>query len=180
MQRKSRTELAEIAARQHGVVSRGQLVELGLGPSAIEYRIREGALHRVFRGVYAVGHPALPPLGRTHAAVLACGPGALLSHRSGAELWGLLRTSRYLIDVTVPRRTRGQRGINVHFALDSEPAELDGIPVASVARTLFDLAATEPRRQLERAWDAAERKELLDLDLLTRFWDGPAATPSRS
>jgi predicted transcriptional regulator of viral defense system len=168
MQRKRRTE-AELAARQYGVVARWQLSALGLGPGAIEYRVRQGSLHPIFRGVYAVGHTALPRLGRTHAAVLACGPDAVLSHRSAAELWGLLRSSRYIIDVTVPRRIKGQSGLKVHFATAIERDEHERIPVTSVAQTLYDIARTEPKRQLERAWDNAERHELLDLAALTRF-----------
>jgi hypothetical protein len=125
----------------------------------------------VFRGVYAVGHSALPPWGRTHAAVLACGPYALLSHGSAAHLWNLLRASRYVIDVTVPRRLGGQDGIKVHYAANLERAEVDGIPVTTVARTLLDLAATVSPRWLERAWDQAERRELLNLTELDEVLD---------
>src|SRR4051812_18311066 len=172
MRDKCRTE-ADLAARQHGVVARRQLLELGLSAAALGRRVECGRLHPIFRGVYAVGHTAMPRLGRTHAAVLACGPDALLSHRSAAELWGLLRSSRYIIDVTVPRRIRGQRGIKVHYSSGAEPDERDWIPVTSVAQTLFDLATTEPKRQLERAWDNAERLEFLDLDTLARFLGRP-------
>src|SRR3954469_4771084 len=168
MRDKSR-KVAELAGQQHGVVSRRQLLALGLSAPAIGRLLASGRLHPVFRGAYAVGHTALPRLGRTHAAVLACGPDAVLSHRSAAELWGLLRSSRYIIHVTVPRRTKGQRGLKVHFATAIERDERDRIPVTSVAQTLYDIARTEPKRQLERAWDNAERHELLDLAPLTRF-----------
>src|SRR4051812_50135637 len=110
MQRKRRTRISDLAARQHGVVSRRQLAALGMAAGAVEYGLRNGSLHPVFRGVYAVGHPVLPRLGRSMAAVLACGPDAVLSHRSAAEVWGLLRTSRYVIDVSVPRRGPGEDG----------------------------------------------------------------------
>jgi hypothetical protein len=168
MRVQSRT-VAELAARQHGVVSRWQLLDLGFSTSAIGRWIEADRLHPVFRGVYAVGHTALPRLGRTHAAVLACRDGAVLSHRSAAELWGLLRSSRYVIDVTVPRRIKGQRGIKVHFAAAIERDVRERIPVTSVAQTLYDVAVTEPKRQLERAWDQAERLALLDVVALTRF-----------
>ena len=163
MRGQSRTHvIAELAARQHGVVSRWQLLEIGLSADAIDRRIHDGWLHPVFRGAYAVGHPALPPWGRAHGAVLTCGPDALLSHRSAGELWGLLRTSRYVIDVTLPRRIRGQRGIAVHFG-SPDRAVRDGIPVTTVPQTLLDIASLGSRRQTERAWDQAERLELFDL-----------------
>ena len=78
--------LAQLAARQWGVLSRAQLLAIGLGADAIEWRARSGRLHRVHHGVYAVGHTALRREGRFLAAVLACGPGAVLSHRSAAAL----------------------------------------------------------------------------------------------
>src|SRR5919198_5554708 len=78
-----------LAGRQHGVVARTQLRGLGLSASAIDRRVQAGRLHVVHRGVYAVGHPVLGPDGRRMAAVLACGPGAALSHASAAALWGL-------------------------------------------------------------------------------------------
>src|SRR4051812_18421112 len=152
-----RTRLvAELAARQHGTVSRKQLRELGFSDDAIDRRVRADQLHRVFRGVYAVGHPVLPSWGRAHGAVLAYEPGALLSHRTAAELWGLTRTSRWQIDVTTTRKVRGQRGIAVHYTRSLHPDDVDavdGIPVTSLARTLLDYAAVETKRWLHRAWD---------------------------
>src|SRR5215212_2302837 len=82
--------LAALAARQYGVVSGAQLQALGVDRNAIAYRVRIGRLHRVHRGVFAVGHGALTRNGRLLAAVLACGDGAVLSHRSAARLWDLL------------------------------------------------------------------------------------------
>ena len=80
-----------LAKRQHGVVTRGQLLALGLGASAIEHRLSNGRLHPLMRGVYAVGRPDVGRLGWWMAAVLACGPKALLSHHSAAALWGIRR-----------------------------------------------------------------------------------------
>ena len=101
------------------------------------------------------------------AAVLACGPGAVLSHRSAAALHGLRRTDRAGIDVTVPGRRRvGIDGIDVHNSLtltDDDTTVVDNIPSTSVARTVFDLANVVPRRQVERALDQAEVEQLLDL-----------------
>jgi very-short-patch-repair endonuclease len=101
------------------------------------------------------------------AAVLACGPGALLSHRSGASLWGLIQSDRSAIDVTVIgcRRQRRPR-ITLHRARKLHPddrAEVDWIPVTSLARTLLDLAALLPFRRFERAIEEAERLRLFDL-----------------
>jgi predicted transcriptional regulator of viral defense system len=83
--------IASLAAEQFGVVARAQLRELGLTESAIARRVDAGRLHRVRRGVYAVGHPVLGQHARWLAAVLSCGPGAVLSHASAGALWGLRR-----------------------------------------------------------------------------------------
>src|SRR5690242_15257501 len=90
--------LARIAARQYGVVSRAQLYKIGFGDRAVARRVASGRLHRLHRGVYAVGHTVVPPRGRWLAAVLACGDGAVLSHRSAAALWGIRPTDTPKID----------------------------------------------------------------------------------
>src|SRR5687768_3919757 len=82
--------VARMAARQHGVVTTRQMLDIGFTPATIRHRARTGRLHRMHQGVYAVGHIALPSLARESAAVLACGPDAVLSHRSAAAIWGLL------------------------------------------------------------------------------------------
>jgi very-short-patch-repair endonuclease len=100
------------------------------------------------------------------AAVLACGPDALLSHRSAAALWNLAPTSSPLVDVTAPRGRGTHRGIALHRPRKVHPddrAEHDGIPATSVARTLFDLAEVVDRRRLERAFERAERLGALDM-----------------
>lgn len=101
------------------------------------------------------------------AAVLACGPDAILSHRSAAALWGLLADRRAVIDVTIPGRTkRGSRGIVVHNVRRLHPSDRrrrEHIPVTSPARTLLDLAEATTPRQLARAIDEAERLGLFDL-----------------
>ena len=86
--------LAGLAERQWGVVSLAQLRALGIEYGAVKHRVRVGRLHRVHHGVYSVGHRALRVEGRRLAAVLACGPGAVLSHRSAASQWGLLATDQ--------------------------------------------------------------------------------------
>jgi very-short-patch-repair endonuclease len=159
--------VAHLAGRQHGVVTRAQLAAVGISSSAVGRWAAEGRLHRLHRGVYAVGHPILTVDGRRMAAVLAAGPGAVLSHASAAALWEIRRTSATGIDVTV--RSAGGRarrpGLRIHRAPTlraDEITEHHGIPVTTTSRTLLDLAATLPRRALERALDEAEVQGLYD------------------
>ncbi|HEY0631800.1 MAG TPA: hypothetical protein VGC98_07075, partial [Thermoleophilaceae bacterium] len=150
-----------------------QLFALGMGGGAVKYQVASGRLHRLYRGVYAVGHTALSLHGRLLAAVFSAGPLAVLSHRSAAMLRGLLHDSRSIIDVTTPDRGRTSKGgVRVHRVRSLHPADVtvvDSIPVASVARTLFDIARTESPRQLRYALDQAERLQLLDVRALQRF-----------
>lgn len=154
--------IADLAARQHGVVTSAQATAAGLSRDAVQRRLRSGWLHRVYRGVYAVGHPNLSASGRFLAAVLACGPGAVLSHASAAAMWGLRLASGALIDITVPVPRRTQAGIRLHVrpVADDERATVDGIPVTTVARTLFDLAPDAGVRGLERLAARAEADRL--------------------
>jgi very-short-patch-repair endonuclease len=145
--------VARIAARQHGVLSVTQLHTAGVDQSAIKRRLNAGRLHRVHRRVYAVGHSRLSNEGRWMAAVLACGEGAVLSHRSAGELWGILRPrGRRLsaasesgsVDVTVLGTSgrKKQRGISIHRSSTLTAPQCtrrDGIPVTRPARTLSDL-----------------------------------------
>jgi hypothetical protein len=160
--------LARLAARQHGVVSAGQLYELGFDRYAVRRRVEAGRLHRLHRGVYAVGHTIVPPRGRWLAAVLACGPGAVLSHRSAAALWGIRPTAAARIDVTVSHTSgvRSTAAIVVHRSRRPiESLTRDGIPVTTAGQTLADLATALPRRQLEKACEAAEALQLhIDVD----------------
>jgi Protein of unknown function (DUF559)/Transcriptional regulator, AbiEi antitoxin len=157
--------VAAIAAQQHGIVVRRQLVAAGLGSRAIAIRARKGQLHRVHRGVYAVGHRALSLHGRFMAAVLACGEGAVLSHGSAAVLWGLLRPLDGPVHVSIPsRRGAGSRGgIQVHrcpsLARAQHPPLLTRrhrIPVTTVPRTIHDLRGSLPPRLVRRAIRQAE------------------------
>jgi very-short-patch-repair endonuclease len=158
--------LAELAARQHGVVTAGQLRALGLGARGVSHRVARGRLHRVHRGVYAVGHPLLTPDGRRMAAVLACGEGAVLSHRSAAAAWGVRPTDRADHEVSTMRRGPGSRpGIDVHRVRVLAPADtavVRGVPITSVARTLVDLAGVLAPHALDRAVHQAEVLRLLD------------------
>jgi len=153
-------ECARIAARQHGVIAYDQLLKAGLTQPAIQRRLRAGRLHRVYRGVYAVGHPGLSNEGRWMAAVLACGEGAVLSHRSAAEHWKLLEGFSSPIHVTVQAgggRTK-RKGLVIHRSSSLASSALtvrDRIAVTTPARTIADLRrATDPlvvRRAIRQA-----------------------------
>ncbi|HEY5052421.1 MAG TPA: DUF559 domain-containing protein [Solirubrobacterales bacterium] len=162
--------LATLAARQHGVVSRSQLLSLGFKSGAIKREIESRRLCHIHRGVYASGHQPLNQRARWLAAVLACGEGAALSHRSAAALWGLARSSGPKIDVTSPHGRAGRRRITFHECrLDPEDLTTVGsIPVTSVARTLFDFAEVVDFTRLERACEEADRLNLLPMRALER------------
>ncbi|HEV7483776.1 MAG TPA: type IV toxin-antitoxin system AbiEi family antitoxin domain-containing protein [Solirubrobacterales bacterium] len=167
--------IGELAERQHGLVARRQLLERGFTRGAIEARVDRGQLYVVHQGVYAVGHRLLAVHGRWMAAVLACGPDAVLSRRSAGQLWGIVPMASRWPEVTRPSACRGLDGISIHRGLlpPDERGELVGIPVTSVARTQFDLAGMLPKRGLERAMHEAEVKGLTDRlslwDLLERY-----------
>jgi Transcriptional regulator, AbiEi antitoxin/Protein of unknown function (DUF559) len=164
-------KIADLAERQYGVLSAGQLRQLGVGEGAIRWRVREGRLHRIHRGVYAVAHAALAPESRFFAAVLAAGGGpcerrsvlgrwrAALSHRSAASHWGLLRLVGGPIEVLVPGLSgRSKRpGIRLHQSRSLAQTDVTlhgGIPVTTPARTISDLreaaAARRPGALSER------------------------------
>lgn len=158
--------MAVAAERQHGVVAYWQLVAHGFTASAIRRLVESGLLHPLHRGVYAVGHRALPANGWFMAATLAGGPDALLSHRSAAHLRDLMHDSRSVIDVLAPTNRRSRPGIVFHQSRLIHPddrTEVDGIPVTSVARTLLDIAEVVPRRKLVYALEQAERLRVFDL-----------------
>jgi hypothetical protein len=164
--------IARLASKQHGVVARRQLVALGVGRTAIQRRVAAERLHVVHRGVYAVGHVRLPPLGRWMAAVLACGGAAVLSHLCAAALWDLLRYGGARAHVTVPRGRGGPAAIAVHETrrlAAADRAVRDGIPVTSVPRTLLDLAESVPPARLEQAVEQADRLRLLDVRALAEL-----------
>ena len=174
----------ELARRQHGVVSRRQLLELGVGPDAIDFRLQRGRLQPLHRAVYAAGHDALTREGRWMAAVLASGGGAVLSHRSAAALSGIATLAG--IDVTVPKQRRPAAGIELHVTPlpPDEITQGHGIPVTTISRTLFDLATVLRPRQLERAMNEAASRRLLDslslADLLSRYPRRPGTPAVRA
>jgi very-short-patch-repair endonuclease len=160
------TLIAGFAERQHGNVTLLQLQLLGLGRSGVSRRAKNGRLYRVHRCVYAVGRPDLTQRGHWMAAVLACGPKAVLSHRSAAALHGIRRDNRAKTDVTLPTRSaRSRPTIDVHTSVTLEAADItsvDRIPCTTVARTLIDLGDIVDRRAIERAVDQAEVLRVFD------------------
>jgi hypothetical protein len=160
--------LGRLATAQHGVVSKRQLVRLGFGEDGVKLRIEQGRLAPVHRNVYAVGHSRLTRRGRWWAAVLAYGPDALLSHRTAAVLWGLQRPRRGAIHVTAGCGRQGlerREGIWIHRCrfTAKDLTTRDGLPVTTVARTLFDLAEVVPFGFLKGAAEEADRLKLLRL-----------------
>jgi very-short-patch-repair endonuclease len=150
---------------QHGAVARAQLLGLGLSARAIEHRMARGRLHLVARGVYAVGRPELDQQGRWMAAVLSCGPGAMLSHGSAAALWGVADEHRGIeitVRTTSPRRRPGLRVYRRPTLADRDVASCADIPVTGIVRTLVDLAAARTSGAVERAVNEADRLDLID------------------
>ena len=147
------------------MLTRRQLQALGLSDRAIDGRLRRAQLHEVFRGVFVLGTRRISRRGRWIAAVLAGGEGALLSHRSAARLWRVIPLASKSVDVTCPPgRVVRRKGIVAHESVVAadERMVIDGIPVTSIFRTIFDLAAVLHLRELERAFHEAEVRGLTD------------------
>jgi very-short-patch-repair endonuclease len=163
-----------LAARQHGVVTRAQLIDLGMSPEAIKHRVQRRRLHPVHRGVYAVGRPQLTRHGVLTAAVLSCGPGAALSHDAAGEVLGIRKRRTGPIEVTIPGAERRRAGISVHRRPlpDADVTHCHGIPVTSVVRTLLDLAQRLSRNELEAAVNEADKLDLIDPERLRAALDG--------
>ncbi len=153
------TAIAALAAAQHGIVTRSQLRSLALGDDQIDYRLRVGRLHRLHCGVYAAGHRVLTEDGRRLAAVLSCGPGAALSHRSAAALWKLIVADPRCHDVSVPGRAgRTRADVRLHRPRSLTHADLTthrGVPTTTPERTLADLRQVAGPRAVERATQEA-------------------------
>jgi predicted transcriptional regulator of viral defense system len=145
--------IAAIAVKQNGNITRRQLLKLGLSAKAIDERIRRGRLYRVFPGVYHVGKPAVTPLERAAAAVLAGGDAAL-SHGSGMSVWGFWSRWDTPFEVTLLSGHRNPKGIRVHRIRTINRYDTTvhlGIRVTKPARTLFDIAPRLADKTLARA-----------------------------
>lgn len=168
-------EVGELARRQHGVVGRRQLLAMGIGEDAIDRRLALGRLYRIQDGVYAVGSRLIPKEGWWMAAVLASGSTAVLSHHSAAALWGLRSYTERAVEVTSPSKSTSSKLVRRHHkALPADEVTVkEGIPVTTVPRTIFDLAATEPFDVVKSLLREAEFRELHDRlslwDLIERY-----------
>ena len=175
------TPIHRLAADQHGIVTRAQLLTAGVGPKLVDHWIKTGRLIRLHQGIYALGHVPPSPHARTMAAVLACGPGAVLSHRSAAKLYGLIRYHGP-IEVTAPTK-RTRPGLIVHRTglTERDISRHWGVPTTSPARTLTDLAHTLTPAALTRAVNDARVAHLLSLDdLPAKLKRGQTPRPTRS
>ncbi len=161
--------IIDLASQQHGVVSRAQLLEAGVTPDMVDRRLKMGLLRQLHRGVYQVG-PVVSPRARAMAAVLACRE-AVVSHWTAAAMWQLLLGPKDdRVHVSTPRVDRTRKpGIRVHGVrplLPDEVTRLDGVPVTTAARTLFDITSSAERRQLERALTEALARRLTTREAL--------------
>jgi very-short-patch-repair endonuclease len=158
-------EIARIARRQDNVITLAQLLDAGLGQRGVRHRVKAGAMQRLHRGVFLLG--AAPPsrMARARAAVMACGEGAVVSHRSAAEMFGLLPETDREVDVTVVGRNPGfHAGVRLHRPRSlarHHVTNVRGVPVTSVARTICDMAATEPPNEVESAFQEAQYRRIL-------------------
>ncbi len=173
--------MATAAARQHGVVSRQQLLALGIPTTTIGRWIRAGHLHRIYPGIYAVGHTRITREGRWMAAVLACGPGAALSHEPAGQLLYIVdRNETFPLHVAVPRgRSPKPPGVIVHRTSGLDPVDVTtrlNIPVTSHTRTAWDLAAGRSPKLARRAYERAEGTDNLDRRRMNALL---SASPSR-
>jgi len=176
--------ILEIAARQHGVVSRRQLREAGLSRGAIEHRLLKGTLRPLHRGVYRTG-PTTPKYQAEAAALLACGDEAVLSHQTAAGILGIISEPRpeEPVHVSGPRTLRGpQSGVRIHRVgrLPREEVERrHGLAIAAAPRTILDLAACLGPYDLERALARAERQDLLTRDQVREMAGRYCGRPGR-
>lgn len=176
-----------LAAEQHGVIARRQLLALGMSAQSIQHRLERGRLHRVERGVYAVGRLDLSRRGRWMKAVLACGSRAALSHGSAAALWGIGGEKPGTVEISVRHATDRRRpGIHVHrrpHLPDSDITTRDRIPVTTPVRTLIDIARQFSPARLERSVNEADRLDLVDpetlYEALDRYPGQPGVGPLR-
>jgi very-short-patch-repair endonuclease/predicted transcriptional regulator of viral defense system len=163
--------VAEIATAQHGVITRGQLNEIGISNATIARWISRGLLFRLHPGIYAVGHRAPSRDGLLTGALLACRPTGAIARRTALEVWGVWRVTKRPIDVVVVGRTRPRDGVNVHHSRllpDDHVRTVRGLRVTSPARTLVDLSLELDARQLANVIHELKYRQLYDREAFAR------------
>ncbi len=169
-----------IAQRQYGVISLEQLLACGLSYKQVERLVEKGHLHRLHRGVYAVGHRRLISHAHLIAALLAAGPRSFLSHRTAAAVWGLRQLAVRAIEVTSPTG-RGRTGLTIHRAsTDPHPDDLctrNGLRISSFPRLLVELAPRESAAELDRLITEAVRRGILRPDKVEEALERHARRP---
>jgi very-short-patch-repair endonuclease len=160
---------ARIAASQRTIVTAAQLAALGMGRDAIAYRVSTGLLHPQFHGVYSFGCGELPPLALEAAALLVCGEGTFLSHRSAAYVWGMRKTAPARVEVSVVGKDcRTRDRLVVHRVKTIDPRELrrrDGLWVSSPARAVLEIAAVAPEELVDVVDEGLARRLLTPREL---------------
>ena len=180
--------LWRLVETQHGVIAHRQLLALGFSRQAIKHRLAKRRLHPVWRGVYAVGRPQVTRHGRWMAAVLSCGPEAVLSHTSAAALWEIRPDHSGPIELSVPAHVFPRRpGVVAHRRATLREADVTqrhGVPVTTPACTLIDIATRLERSQLEAAIGEADKRDLMDPEALrcalTHFTGRPGVAAVRA
>jgi REase_MTES_1575/Transcriptional regulator, AbiEi antitoxin len=167
--------VARFAGARDGVITLAELHDCGISRHGVASRVRAGRLHRLHRGVYAVGHPRVSLRGRFRAAVLAAPDGAALSNFAAAALWTFIPWAERLVEVTIRGTgTRRIEGVRVHRSQSLQRCDvrsIAGIPVTSPARTLLDLAAGMSAKALRRAARQAQALRLVSVRELLEICD---------
>jgi hypothetical protein len=158
--------VARLAGRQEGVVKEVQLREVGLNRFAVRRWVQAGRLHRLFPGVYAVGHTALTTRGQLVAGLFYAGDGAALSHGTATHWWSLIRRPPDLIHISMRHHRKAVAGLVLHRPRHLERVFLHRIPVTPVARTLLDFAANASHNEVRKALANADYRNLLRLPQL--------------
>jgi Protein of unknown function (DUF559) len=174
--------MADLAARQYGVVTRRQLLTLGYTEEMINHDLETGRLQPWHRSVFAVGHRPLSRHALCMAAVLFRGEGALISYQSAIWLWGLETTLEIPVNVSVRWRGHSHDAIGLHHCpalRDEDATTTERIPVTAVPRTLLDYASMAKTHRLNRAIDQADRLNVLDLSAIDRITEEVRGHPGR-
>jgi hypothetical protein len=170
-----------LAAAQFNVVSLDQLLSIGFTYHQVWSLVDRGYLHRLFRGVFAVGHRNVGPWGWLMAAWLSLGPESFLSHRTSAATRGFVNINTRQIELTIPGKGARRNGLIVHRTSRaperSETTTRYGIRISSVPRMLVEVAPTATMKELDHYITMAARKNVLDITAVERAFERYARSP---